>query len=548
MAVTESCMYNGGSNELEPTSTKANTLVVNPSETATQISTSTQAVSEVEQLSTTVAEQQAQIANQQATIGALQTQAAASPTKQNTETPTPTEDVSQYKQNNNWDGQTSGPMGTNINEGDVVGWDNKMLDLTNNKRITKGDVRSFDKAQEVVKEDPGLPFFTKPDGKLPQAKEVLGQASNIGAAVLSEAGYSNLDQAEAKKWGTTIISNSFGVSKDGKTLYTRNFYPRDTQGVTREVQMENSICSQYVEWIPIGGEKRQNGVLLESNQAPLVMFFTVTDKALTTTEVQTLHRLPIKDASGKWKSLYWRWEDWGSEPGKDAGFDRPADYQGHGWQSTMGTGCGIEVAAPTLAPEATPTPTMQATSTKSIETPQVTITATLQATPSRIPSQPVTATLVFPTPTEFHPTFTTVPPTKTEVPPTRVPTQPAPTVTAVIPTSTEFHPTFTSVPPTRIPTQPAPSVVPTKEQPTVQPTPVPPTKEQPTAVPPTEVPPTRIPTQPAPTRPSVSDLFPNGVDAKIRVINRDGTIEEHNGLPLSVLLENGVDSGEIIVL
>lgn len=250
---------------------------------------------------------------------------------------------SQYKENNNWDASNSLPKGQNLNQ--LSDWYKNMQSLANSGSITKGDVRTFDALDELLKDGKGT-IYAKENGDFPKADELLIEASNIGTSILSKLNFTNINDNDAEALGMKIIRNSFLVTNDGKTVFARNLFPDAINGIKRENQKEDRICSVYETSTKIGDEVVRGGILHESDEASFILVYAIGDKAIVTSDQSSVHTMLVNDAGNQRKILSWRWVDAGSEPNQKANLTPPSNFTQYVWGSIILNPCG-PIAAPT---------------------------------------------------------------------------------------------------------------------------------------------------------------------------------------------------------
>ncbi len=253
----------------------------------------------------------------------------------------------------NWDAEISL---VSVNTGQIFfdNWYAPLTRLSYDGIISKGDIRTFDQVDELLKQNDNkdtVLIFTKDNDSFPQAREILGQKTNIGRYVFSALGSKSVSDDDADQMGLAILNKSFTISADGKTLTTRNTFPEAVDGKNREDQTEDKTCSIYEEKTKIGQETRPNGILHESNQARFALIFAITDKKFQTDDFSTLHAMPVTDVNGKQTTLYWRWIDLSSQPSTKANFIAPDEIAipGKGWGSIVLPPCGVYIKPTEMA-------------------------------------------------------------------------------------------------------------------------------------------------------------------------------------------------------
>ncbi len=244
----------------------------------------------------------------------------------------------------NWDAEISLQIGLLGTGSDA--WFSNLQELEKRGIIKKGDIRTYDKKKELRLG--GKYFeFTKANTAFPKAKEVVDEATNIGALVLTQLGYQDIKDVQAKAFGLKIIDMTVNRSTDGQTFWTQNSFPAIVKNIQRSQEPEKFICSNYSPRVKISEEVVAGGILYESNEAPWDLSFSLSPSGFTS-KYPGLKTLTIKDASDNTQVLSWRVFDQGSKPNMKAKMKAPTNFENYVWGSEIFKGCG---PTSTKAPE-----------------------------------------------------------------------------------------------------------------------------------------------------------------------------------------------------
>jgi hypothetical protein len=255
-----------------------------------------------------------------------------------------------------WDGASSIKSGITLADFELS--INSLSKLQAQEVISTGDVRTYDLQREIAGLSNNIIRMSKSDGTFPKAEEVASELQTEAEFILTgRLGFKNPTKDQINELANTLLTRSFGVSADRKTLYTENTYTGPVPaGTLRKDQQEEKICSLYDENTKIGQETIQDedGNLHLSNQAPLAMTMVITDESvLNKVKDPSLYdTMRIQNSDGKWQTLTWIWQDLGSEPANSLfGFVNtpiPADSV---WGSTITKPCGQARVIPIVPAE-----------------------------------------------------------------------------------------------------------------------------------------------------------------------------------------------------
>src|SRR5581483_2173321 len=271
-------------------------------------------------------------ADYEATIASLRGQKiVATETPLSPEQPSLREEVMGKNEITSWDAEISLIPGMNRDQYNA--WIDKMKGLKAKRILGEGDIRTYDKIEELKSFGNSFEFF-KADNTFPQAKEVVSEAVNIGGLVLEQLGYQGFSEAQAKVLGLKLIDMTVNRTPDGQNFYTKNSFVSTINGKARSQEAEKQVCSRYSKDIQIGDEVMTNGILQESNEAHWNFVFNISDNGIKS-KYPELKTLRLKKAGGEFVTLSFRLFDFGSQPGEKAGMRPVEDKQKHVWGSEV---------------------------------------------------------------------------------------------------------------------------------------------------------------------------------------------------------------------